>query len=428
VLYGFRICSAALIAWSLSCFDQSLFSYTVPALMRDLRLSLADIANILSVGFLLALLVTLGAGIIADRFGRRISLVLFLSLSAVCVGTTGFARSGFTLGILRALGFSLGNGLSPITSSYVAEGSPPRYRGLLISVLQCGYPIGWFAASFVAVPLLATYGWRALYYCAFFVPAVAILLYLMLPESRSFQEAAARAEVTSAWARIRLLCQSRLRRRTFLGALVYLLFGGAYGGSAFYFPTFFHVVRGYGESTSARIVGAGYGIGILGYLGAAVIGEFVTTRRNTAAAWCVLGTIALLALIWLPRTYHQDVVAFGIVAVFFYGVAGVLQTFITELFPTHLRATGAALSASSGLCIGFAVFPIVVARCVGTVGWQWGFTATVVPALFLAGLVICGLDNIPSGQALATDVEWPDDSKKQDGRHVMREAETDGPT
>lgn len=413
-LYGFRICSASLAAWSLSSFDQSLFSYTVPAIMRDLRLSLGDIADILSAGFLLALVVTLGAGIIADRFGRRISLVLFLSLSAVCVGATGLARTGITLGILRALGFSLGNGLSPITSSYVAEGSPPRYRGLLISVLQCGYPIGWFAASFVAVPLLATYGWRALYVCAFFVLPASILLYLFLPESLTFRESAARVHVMSASARIRMLCGPKLRRRTVLGALVYLLFGGAYGGSAFYFPTFFHVVRGYSESTSALVVGVGYGVGVLGYLGAALIGEFVTTRRNTAAVWCILGTIALLALIWLPRTYHEDLVAFGTVAVFFYGVAGVLQTLVTELFPTHLRATGSALSASAGLCIGFALFPILVARCVGIIGWQWGFTATVVPALFLAAVVTCGLDNSPSGQTLAGDVEWPDAAMKGD--------------
>lgn len=387
--------------------------------MRDLRLSLGDIADILSFGFLLALVVTLGAGIIADRFGRRISLVLFLSLSAICVGATGVARTGVMLGILRALGFSLGNGLSPITSSYVAEGSPPRYRGLLISVLQCGYPIGWFVASFVAVPLLATYGWRALYYCAFFVVPGAILLYLVLPESISFEESAAQAHGTSASSRIRMLCESKLRRRTFLGALVYLLFGGAYGGSAFYFPTFFHVVRGYSESTSAFIVGAGYGVGILGYLGAALIGEFVTTRRNTAAAWCLLGTIALLALIWLPGTYHEDLVAFGTVAVFFYGVAGVLQTFITELFPTHLRATGSALSASAGLCLGFALFPILVARCVGIIGWQWGFTATVVPALFFAGLVICGLDNIPSGQTLVGVAEWRDSVTEKDDQQAI---------
>lgn len=62
--------------------------------MRDFKLSLGDVANILSLGFLVALVVTLSAGIIADRFGRRLSLVLFLSLSALFVAATGFARTG----------------------------------------------------------------------------------------------------------------------------------------------------------------------------------------------------------------------------------------------------------------------------------------------------------------------------------------------
>jgi len=368
--------------------------------MRDLRLSLSDIANILSLGFVLALLVTLVAGLVADRFGRRISLTLFLSLSALCVGATGLAHTGVVLAIWRALGFSLGNGLSPITSSYVAEAAPPRYRGLLIGILQCGYPIGWFMASILAAPLLETYGWRSLYYCAFAVVPAAMLLCAILPESRTFKNVAARPASITAAARIRGLCQPPLRRRTMYGAIVYVLFGGAYGGSAFYFPTFFHAVRGYSDATAARIVGTAYGIGILGYIGAALLGEFVTTRRNTASAWCVLGTVALIALIWLPRTPHQDLIAYGLVAVFFYGVNGVLQAFVTELFPTHLRATGAALSASAGLCIGFALFPILVAYSVSIGGWQWGFTLTVAPALLLAGIVIRALDNIPSGRAL----------------------------
>lgn len=371
--------------------------------MRDLRLSLGDIANILSLGFLLAIGVTLSAGIMADRFGRRLSLVLFLSLSALCVALTGFASTGAVLATGRALGFSLGNGLSPITSAYVSEASPPRHRGLLMGLLQCGYPIGWFSASLVAAPLLATYGWRSVYFCAFAVVPAALSLYILLPESRKFVEASAVREAMSPLARIRALYAPPLRHRTILGALVYLFFGGAYGGSAFYFPTFFHVVRGYDEATAARIVGIAYGIGVFGYIAAALIGEFLTTRRNTVVAWCLAGTCALLVLIWLPRTISQDLVAFSVMAIFFYGVSGVLQTFIMELFPTHLRATGASLSASAGLCLGFTCFPIIVAKVVGALGWQWGFTLAVAPALLLAGVLACALDNIPSGVDLSSE-------------------------
>ncbi len=371
--------------------------------MRDLNLSLGDIANILSLGFLVAIVLALCAGMIADRFGRRLSLILFLSLSALCVGITGFASTGAVLATCRALGFSLGNGLSPITSAYVAEASPPRHRGLLMGLLQCGYPIGWFAASLLAAPLLATYGWRSVYFCAFAVVPVAFSLYFVIPESRKFQEVAAQKDSISPLNRIRALYTPPLRRRTILGALVYLFFGGAYGGSAFYFPTFFHAVRGYDEATAARIVGIAYGIGVFGYIGASLIGEYLLTRRNTVVVWCLAGTCALLALIWLPHTVSQDLVAFSVMATFFYGVIGVLQTFITELFPTHLRATGAALSASAGLCLGFTCFPIIVAKVIGILGWQWGFTLAVAPALLLAGILACALDNIPSGVALSSD-------------------------
>src|SRR6185312_11596849 len=103
--------------------------------------------------FICALFVTLGAGALADKIGRRFSLSMFLGLSALAVGLTGASRSILSLALFRALGFSLGNALSPITSAYISEAAPARYRGLSMALLQCGYPLGWFLASLAAVPL-----------------------------------------------------------------------------------------------------------------------------------------------------------------------------------------------------------------------------------------------------------------------------------
>src|SRR5437868_2315925 len=78
-------------------------------------------------------------------------------------------------------------------------------------------------------------------------------------------------------------------------------------------------------------------------------------------SWCVLGAASMLALVWLPRSPLEDMALFGLMAMFSYGATAVLQAFVMELFPTHLRATGAALSASAGLCLGFAIFPVLTA-------------------------------------------------------------------
>jgi MFS family permease len=396
-----RILLICLVAWTLTNLDQSLFGYAIPGLMAEFDITLEFIGVILSICFLFTIVSTIIVGLLADRYGRRLTLGVCLALSALMVALTGFAGSVMMLIIYRALGFGLSNGLSPITSAYVTESAPQRWRGLMMGILMCGYPLGWFLASLLAAPLIESHGWRAIFYCAFAVVPLAWLLYKLLPESAQFVAASADSAGQPDWrARIGEVLGPVYRRRTILCMLAFFSYGGAYAGTAFYFPTFFEQARGYDAATAARVVGTAYGIGVIGYLGAAIVGEFVTTRRNTAIIWCWLGAASLLALVWLPTTEWQDVLCFGLLAMFFYGASAVMLTFTTELFPTRLRATAAAVSASSGLNLGFAIFPVLVARGVEAVGWEWTFSLTAAPCLVLSGLFMLGLQNRKSNTGL----------------------------
>ena len=89
---------------------------------------------------------------------------------------------------------------------------------------------------------------------------------------------------------------------------------------------------------STLLVGISYGVGVLGYIGASFVGEFVTTRRNTVVIWTWVGTVCVAALVWPDHSYYMDLMWF-LMAIFFYGTSAVLTTFIVELFPTHIRAT-----------------------------------------------------------------------------------------
>ena len=82
---------------------------------------------------------------------------------------------------------------------------------------------------------------------------------------------------------------------------MFFLFGGAYAGSAFFFPTFFTTERSYSQADAAMLVGLSNGVAVIGYLSAAALGEYVFTRRNVFTLWCGLGAAALLALLWVSR-------------------------------------------------------------------------------------------------------------------------------
>ncbi len=396
-----KIFAITLFAWVLANMDHSFFGYAVPGIIKEFDISEIAIAWILTAAFVFAAFNNLAMGLLADRYGRRVVLVGCLASSAAFVGLHALATGIFTLGILRAFGFALSNALSPISNAYVAEASPARYRGLMVGLLQCGFPLGWFVASLIAVPLMEEYSWRSIFLVAFAVVPIAFVIGKFLPESARFITATAKTEAGPSkptWQeRLSELFSPKYRRRTIFCLAAFFCFGGPYSGTAFYFPLFYTDVRGYTEAEAASIVGIAYGIGVFGYIGAAVIGEFVLTRRNTTIIWCWLGTASLLGLIWLPTTYAEDILWFGLMSTFFYGMAAVITTVMLELYPTRLRATGAAFAGTFGLNVGFATYPVLVAWLADFWGWQWAFTVSVVPTLFLSGVFLLGLANNPSG-------------------------------
>jgi MFS family permease len=395
-----RIFLFCLAIWSISNMDQSLFSYAVPGILADLHIGLDVVAIMLSAGFAFTIVAVVVIGLLTDRFGRRLALAVCLGLSGIFVGLQGLAESAFALTVFRALAFGVGGGLSPITNSFVAESAPPRIRGIMVGLLQCGYPLGWFIASIVVVPLMSHYGWRSIFIVGFAIVPLALLIYFLVPESPRFEAVKQARANRGRWQdHLKELFGPARRRRTLLSGLAFFAQGSAYAGSALYLPTFFHAVRGYDQVESARIVGMSYGIGILGYIGASLVGEFLLTRRNTIILWCWTGVFAFLGFVWLPNSPAQDIFWCGLMAIFFYGATAILGTYLLELYPTRLRATGAAFG-SAFLSLGFASSPIGVAHLVGMIGWQWSFTAVIAPALFVVGLAMLGLDNFKSGQAV----------------------------
>ena len=399
-LFVFLMC---LLGWSLASMDQSLFGYAIPGIKEEFGSSVTDIGWVLFASFVFAALASSVIGMLGDRYGRKIMFVYCLAISAFLVGLHAFVTGLVTLTILRMLAFGMSNGLSPITNAFTAETAPPRFRGLLVGLLQCGYPIGWFVASMIAVPVMSNFGWRYIFMPALLVIPIAFWLARRLPESKRFTETREQSEhdprskKALPLHKIAELFAPDLRRRTILTFIAFFMFGGAYAGTAFYFVLYFTEARGYTPEVATSIVGTSYGVGVLGYIGVAILGEFFITRRNLCVAWAWLGAASLAGLVWLPDSRAEDVLWFGLMAAFFYGNGAALSMMMAEIFPTRVRATAAGFAGSFALNIGHAIFPLLVAFGVERLGWQWAFTLAVVPSMFICGLAMLGLDNTRRG-------------------------------
>ncbi len=394
----FLLCFAV---WTLANMDQAIFAYVLPEILAEFHLPLDAAGTILTVSFVASALLVLVAGVAADRFGRTISMTVLLATSALFVGLQGLAGSIVMLTVFRALGFGLSTGLAPITNALITETTPARIRGIGVGLLQCGYPLGWFLASLFVSPLLQSHGWRAACLVAFAVIPLSFLVgWLLRNETRDSPVAPLISAEGTSGGTIGELFSPANRRSSIACAITFFAFGGAYAGSAFFFPSFFVQARGYSAADSAALVGLSNAIAIVGYIGASVIGEFVLARRTTFCIWCIAGTAALLGLLWVADSRTENLVWFGITAGLFYGAIAVLTVVAAEIFPYRIRATAMAVCTSAPLSLGFAVFPLVVPRAIESAGWEIGLTSVVAPLLLLAAGASLFLPKRLSGEAI----------------------------
>ena len=73
------------------------------------------------------------------------------------------------------------------------------------------------------------------------------------------------------------------------------------------------------------------------------------------------------------------------------------MTFVVEIFPTRVRATGAGFAGTFAFSLGSAIYPLMVSSAAESIGWQLAFTWATVPSLLICGIAILNIENFKSG-------------------------------
>lgn len=382
----------AFLAWMLTNFDQSLFGYVVPQIMEEFDLSLSEVSFIISLSFIAGMILPVGIGVMTDRIGARWTLPFCLGASAILVGVQGLVADLYSFSLARIFSFGLSSALSPITAAIVLAASPPKWRAIMVAILQCAYPLGWLLSSMIVAPLIETISWRTLFLVGFVVAPIGLVLGLMLPKEKFGRRARANNSDSSApRLSIGSLFSSVLLKRTVFCSIAFFFYAGSVAATAFYLPTFLNESRGYSLSDAALIVGSGYGFSVIGYIGAALVSTYLLTRRDTVILWNLLAALCFGLTLWLPQNFWQDFLAFGILGIFYYGTAAILITYVLEAFPDGMKATAAAVCGTACVSGAMASFPIIVAYLVPGLGWLWTFSFLVVPSLVISALAMCCL-------------------------------------
>jgi AAHS family benzoate transporter-like MFS transporter len=187
-----------LLCWLLVVFDGYdliVFGTTIPALLKEpgWGLTASSAGFIGSLAFAGMLVGALGAGYLADRLGRRRTILWCGLWFSVFTAACAIAPGPEALGALRFLaGLGLG-GLVPSANTLTSEFVSPRRRSVVATVMMSGVPIGGSLAALLGIGLLPTFGWRAMYAVAVLCVVVLLPLCLaLLPESPSWLRAQGR--------------------------------------------------------------------------------------------------------------------------------------------------------------------------------------------------------------------------------------------
>ncbi len=390
-LKAFIVC---LLAYTTAQMDLALFGFAIPAIRAEFNLSLSGVMAIVSSAFVLGGVMIVWLALLADRIGRKTLFQFSLVASSLLVALHGLALNALSLTLLRGSSIAAGGLSYPVTGAIISEEFPARYRGLFLGFMQIGYPLGWALASLWAAWLLTHYNWRWL-----FLTGLVSLPLVWLVRRIIREPPRARMARRSNQQKVKLteLLAPAIRRRAALLFCAQFLFVWAYAGSIFLFPSYLAEHRSMAAVEFSLLIGAGNAIGIVGYVLAAFVGEFVLTRRNTVVIWTMLGAIMFQVLVWTASSYFQILLAYGVMSMFFYGSAAVKFAYLAEVFPTRLRATAMATCGSLAVTLGSAAGPLSASLAVEKIGWTYGYSLLVGVPLFVAGLLYLFLTPVPSG-------------------------------
>src|ERR1700678_390618 len=155
---------AGFLGWTLDAFDFFLVVLSLTAIAQEFHRSDKEVAFSITLTLAFRPVGAFIFGLLADRYGRRIPLMIDLVFYSVVEVATGFAHSFAAFLVLRAL-FGIGMGGEwGVGASLAMEKVPPRLRGFLSGLLQQGYALGNLLAAGCYFFVFPRWGWRPMFY------------------------------------------------------------------------------------------------------------------------------------------------------------------------------------------------------------------------------------------------------------------------
>src|SRR5258705_10264794 len=280
---------ASFLGWALDGFDFFLLIFVMPAVAREFHRPISPIAFTITATLALRPVGALIFGWIADRYGRRIPLMIDVIFYSVVEVLSGLAPSYGWFLFMRAL-YGIGMGGEWGVGASLAMGAvSPRWRGFFSGLLQEGYAVGYLLAAAAYFFVFPYFGWRAMFFLGGAPALLTIYIRAKVPESEAWERN--RPDM----AKIKRAVRDNWRLFLYLVLLMTMMNFVSHGTQDLY-PTFLQKQRGFDARTVATIALI-YNVGaVLGGLTFGYFSDRLGRRRTMAIAVICAGLVGPLSI------------------------------------------------------------------------------------------------------------------------------------
>jgi AAHS family 4-hydroxybenzoate transporter-like MFS transporter len=396
-------------------------AYVIHYVMQPWGLQPSQAGLLVSSGLIGFLFGAMGHGMVADRYGRRNTLLGGLWIINVMTLLTAIYATDFAsfCGLRFLTGLGLGV-LLPLGTTYINELAPQRVsNSFSLWGVTFGWSLGGVVAGLVGVFLTPTYGWQILYFAGTMSIPLTLVVHAVLPESPKFLAARGRVEELRAlMSRLRperraiyqnavfrttehtvsqntvaALLAPRYRRVSLTIWLTAFLTLFAIFGLTGWIPTVM-IKRG---ETFAASFGFGALLQAMSFFGGLMLATladrgFAATPR-LLGTWWAIGGLAVGALVFV-NGHGFNIAVVAIAGFCVIGAQHVLNNFTANSYETGLRASGVGMELGVGR-VGAILGPYVIGLLQQATGGPdavfWAISgAAIVAAAVISSLAISG--------------------------------------
>jgi SHS family lactate transporter-like MFS transporter len=268
-------------------------------------------------------------GLMADRYGRKLPLMIDLVFFSIVEVLSGFAPNYATFFILRAL-FGIGMGGEwGVGASLAMEKAPAGRRGVLSGLLQEGYATGYLLAAVCYFFVFPHWGWRPMFFIGGLPALLALFVRYRVHESEVWERTKHKD-----WGSLGKGILSHWKLFLYLTLLMAGMNFVSHGTQDMY-PTFLQRDWGFSPQRRAALTAFSMIGAIIGGVSFGHLSDRIGRRRSIVLALVL--AIAMIPL-WAfsPSIIGLVIGAFGM-QFMVQGAWGVIPAHITELSPDSVR-------------------------------------------------------------------------------------------